>query len=80
MPNRFAGTCYKCGQACPPGAGVFEKVSHTARRKWPALPRSVKWQVQHHECARDYAQDAHHLYNPQPPLHSDARYALAKCG
>jgi hypothetical protein len=23
---------------------------------------------------RDYAQDAHYIQNPQPPLHSEAKY------
>lgn len=76
MPNRYPGTCYKCGQHCPAGSGVFEKVNRDARRKWPDLPFSVKWQTQHHECVRDYARDAHYIYNPQPPLVSDATYPL----
>ena len=74
MGNRYAGICYKCGNPCPPGAGVFEKVSRVARAKWPGLPSSLKWQTQHHECARDYPRDAHYLYNPKPPFHSEARY------
>ena len=78
MPNRYSGTCYKCGQHCPAGSGVFEKVSRMARKKWPEMPYSIKWQVQHHECVRDYAQDAHHIFNPKPPLVSDATYALVE--
>ena len=74
MPNRFPGTCYKCGNHCAAGEGVFEKVSAVSRRKWPDMPNSLRWQVQHHECVRDYSQVAHYLYNPEPPLGIDARY------
>ena len=74
MANRYAGTCYKCGNHCPPGAGVFERVSRMSRKKWPDLPRRIKWQAQHHECVRDYAQDAHYIENPQGPLATDAKY------
>lgn len=74
MPNKYPGICYKCGQHCPAGSGVFEKVNRDARKKWPGIPFSVKWQTQHHECVRDYARDAHHIYNPQSPLVSDATY------
>ena len=77
MPNRYPGICYKCGNPVPVGAGVFEKVSHAARRKWPGLPSGIRWQTQHHECAREYARDAHYIYNPQAPLVSDARYQPA---
>ena len=83
MPNRYDGTCYKCGNLCKAGEGVFEKVSKSARNKWPDLPYGIKWQTQHHECARDYAQNAHYIHNPQPPLHSEAKYqptALARLG
>ena len=77
MPNKYPGTCYKCGNPVPPGKGVFEKVSRMARKKWPALPANIRWQTQHHECVRDYARDAHHLYNPQSPLVTDAAYRPA---
>lgn len=80
MPNRYAGTCYKCGNLCQPGEGVFEKVGKTSREKWPGLPRSVRWQVQHHECVRDYDRLAHYIHNPQPPLFPDAKYKPKKCG
>lgn len=77
MPNRFPGTCYKCGNHVPAGAGVFEKVNKSARKKWPGLSFSVRWQVQHHECAHEYARAAHHIHNPQPPLVTDAKYPPA---
>ncbi len=78
MPNRYPGTCYKCGNHVPAGDGVFEQISKIARKKWPSLPYGVRWQVQHHECVREYDRTAHHIYNPQPPLVSDAKYKLAK--
>lgn len=78
MANRYEGTCYKCGNICPPGAGVFEKVTLSARKKWPGIPPQLRWQTQHHECVRDYAREAHHIYNPQPPLVVDARYQPAR--
>lgn len=74
MPNKYPGTCYKCGNYCAPGEGVFEKVSKAARSKWPGLPYSIRWQVQHHECARDYDRLTHYIYNRKPPLVSDAKY------
>ena len=74
MANRYAGTCYKCGNHCAPGDGVFEKVSKMSRKKWPDMPFGVRWQTQHHECVRDYARDAHYIHNPQMPLVSDAKY------
>lgn len=78
MSNRYPGICYKCGNHCPAGAGVFEKVSRMARKKWPGLPFGIKWQTQHHECVRDYARDAHYIHNPQPPLCVDAKYQPAR--
>ncbi len=78
MPNRFPGICYKCGQPVAPGEGVFEKVTKSARAKWPDLPSHVRWQTQHHECVRDYARDAHYKHNPKPPLCSDAKYMPAE--
>lgn len=77
MPNRYGGVCYKCGNWCAPGDGVFEKVSRPQREKWPNLPRSIRWQVQHHDCARDYDRFTHHIQNPRPPLVTDARYQPA---
>ena len=77
MPNRFPGICYKCGNLCPAGAGVFEKVSKTARAKWPTLSHNIRWQIQHHECVRDYPREAHYQHNPLPPLYSDAKYKPA---
>ena len=76
MSNRYPGICYKCGNHCAPGEGVFEKVNRDARRKWPLMPYSIRWQVQHHECVRDYPREAHHKYNPISPP-TDARYQLA---
>lgn len=77
MANRYGGTCYKCGNHCAPGDGVFEKVSRFAREKWPDMPRNIRWQVQHHECVRDYDRTAHHIYNRQTALVTDARWPLA---
>jgi hypothetical protein len=64
MSNKYGGTCYKCGEHCEPGAGVFERVSHVQRKKWPALPRTAKWLTQHHDCVRGYPSDTHFEYNP----------------
>lgn len=77
MPNKFQGICYKCGNVVEPGAGVFERVSKTTRKKWPNLPHGTRWQTQHHECVRDYASDAHHVQNQQPPLVVDAKWQPA---
>ena len=71
MPNRYEGTCYKCGKTVAVGAGVFEKASHVQRKKWPDMPRSVQWLTQHHECARAYSADTHFQYNPKPRLYAD---------
>lgn len=38
MRNRYAGTCYRCGKLCEPGAGHFEKAPGG-------------WRVQHAICA-----------------------------
>jgi len=63
MPNKFAGTCYRCGEIVAPGAGVFEKVSASQARKWPLLPRNKKWLTQHHDCAARWrGTNQHHVY------------------
>lgn len=64
MPNRYAGTCYRCGEEVPPGAGVFEKTSRSQARKWPGkiIP---KWLTQHHHCAAEFKGTArHYQYAP----------------
>ena len=40
MRNKFAGTCYRCGEICPAGEGHFERT-----------PFSHGWRVQHASCA-----------------------------
>lgn len=69
MPNRFAGTCYRCGEIVPPGEGVFEKVTRSQLRKWPnvCLP---KWLTQHHKCAAKFrGTSRHYQFAPDvPPL------------
>ena len=65
MPNRYADTCYRCGEMCQPGDGVFEKVGASQIRKWSAFGREVKWLVQHHKCAAFFRGTAvHHQYAP----------------
>lgn len=76
MANKHPGTCYKCGNHCAAGAGVFERVSKMSRKKWPKLSSSIRWQIQHHECVRDFDRDAHHIHNPKPARYSDAKYQL----
>lgn len=63
MPNRYAATCYKCGNEVAAGAGVFERIGRAQRLKWPNL-RGTVWHVQHHECVNDYPRTAHYLHNP----------------
>lgn len=41
MRNRFAGTCYRCGQWCAVGDGHFERIGKT-------------WRVQHATCAIEF--------------------------
>ena len=41
MRNRYAGTCYRCGQRVEPGEGHFER-------------HSRGWRTQHAECAIAY--------------------------
>jgi len=66
MPNRYPAPCYRCGKIVEPGAGVFEKFGRVQRKKWPNAPYGVKWQVQHHECAKRWSGTArHHLYAPE---------------
>lgn len=67
MPNRYEGVCYKCGLTVKVGAGVFEKVGASQRKKWPSMSRSDKWLTQHHECVRAYPATTHYLYNPATP-------------
>lgn len=63
--NKYTGTCYRCGQNCEPGDGYFEKVGQPQREKWPRMPASTRWQVQHEACARRYEGTAvHYLYEP----------------
>ncbi len=65
MSNRYPGICYRCGRTVLPGEGVFEKVSKMSRKKWPELPRTLRWQTQHHDCAvRFRGTDTHYLYRP----------------
>lgn len=76
MPNRHAEVCYKCGNMCEPGQGVFEKIGKAQRKKWPGLPYGKRWHVQHHECVRDYPMNAHHIHNPvEVP---DAKFPLKR--
>lgn len=63
MPNRFAGTCYRCGKIVAPGEGVFERVGHRQKRKFNYQLKE-RWLTQHHECAIEWRGTAHHyLYN-----------------
>lgn len=39
MRNKYAGTCYRCGQTVEPGLGHFER--------WPGHG----WRTQHADCA-----------------------------
>lgn len=50
MRNRHAGTCYRCGLRVEVGEGHFERVT-AKRRAALNLARTVKWIVQHADCA-----------------------------
>lgn len=66
MPNRFADVCYRCGELCAAGEGVFEKVGRSQAKKWPGkkLPR---WFTQHHDCAVQFrGTSVHYQFNPYP--------------
>lgn len=41
MRNRYAGTCYRCGETVEPGAGHFERYQG-------------RWRTQHANCAIKY--------------------------
>lgn len=65
MRNNYAGTCYRCGCRVEAGAGHFEKVSRSHRKKWPNMAYGVKWLTQHAECAiRFRGTDRHFQHAP----------------
>tara|TARA_R110000782_G_scaffold13392_14_gene39494 strand:+ start:1035 stop:1253 length:219 start_codon:yes stop_codon:yes gene_type:complete len=66
MRNSYKGICFRCGGTVEPGAGHFQKVTKTDRRKWPSFPFGVKWITQHAECAIKYrGTDVHYICNPE---------------
>lgn len=60
MPNKFKGTCYRCGEVVEPGLGAYEKVTRVQRDKWPQMPADKKWLTQHHDCARQWRGTSQH--------------------
>lgn len=64
MPNKYPGTCYRCGKPVAKGTGVFEKTGASQRKKWPGRPLP-KWLTQHHECARQFrGTERHFIFSP----------------
>ena len=60
MRNRFAGTCYRCGQRVEPGAGHFER-------------HNRGWRTQHAECAIAYRGKSEMVNVTRPASIEDAR-------
>jgi hypothetical protein len=68
MRNEFASTCYRCGKRCDAGAGHFERIGRTHRKKWPSMLLTAKWLTQHAECAIKWrGSDRHYIYAPTAP-------------
>ena len=61
MPNKYAGTCYRCGETVEAGMGVFEKVSKVQADKWPNSQLKERWLIQHHNCAKQWKHTAQHF-------------------
>lgn len=55
MRNRFAGTCYRCGEHVAPGDGHFERL----------IGRG--WRVQHATCAIKYRGTDHEFNAASAP-------------
>lgn len=46
MRNKYAASCYRCGETVDPGAGHFERVAIS--------PAHSRWRTQHADCAIAY--------------------------
>ena len=64
MRNQYPGTCYRCGEEVPAGAGHFERRTAQNAAKWPGKPLP-QWLLQHASCAVRYrGTNVHHAYAP----------------
>lgn len=66
VPNRYAGTCIRCGVKVPAEQGTHRFAGSEDHRLWPQtrLTRSYII-VEHLDCAAKYdGTKTHHIYHP----------------
>ena len=67
MRNQFETKCYRCGCTVEKGKGHVEKFGKRHREKHPRAPLTIKWLVQHANCAIKYRGTNKSIYSKIEP-------------